>query len=57
MEDSIRANDGAGDPDAFSAAFSDLASYIEDGLRDQFKELQSRNDNAALVSRGAHVSG
>jgi len=55
MADSIRANDGAGDPDAFSAAFSDLASDIESGLRDQFEELQSRNDNAALVSRGAHV--
>lgn len=52
MTDAIRANDGTGDPEAFSAAFTDLASDIESNLRAQFDELTAQNDQAALAARG-----
>ena len=52
MTDAIRANDGAGDPESFSAAFTDLAADIESNLRAQFDELTAQNDQTALAARG-----
>ena len=48
MADATRNNDA----EAFSAAFGDLASNIEQGLAGQVRELQASQDAAALAARG-----
>jgi HK97 family phage major capsid protein len=55
MTDAVKANDGAGDPEAFSAAFEDLANDIQSNLQDQFKELTAQNDKSALAARGVRI--
>ena len=55
MTDAIRANEGAGDPDAFSEAFNELALDIQSGLHDQIAELTAQNDQTALAARGVRV--
>jgi hypothetical protein len=52
MTDAIRSNDGAGDPEAFTAAVSDLSSDVESNLRAQFDELIAQNDQTAMAARG-----
>ena len=55
MTDALRANDGVGDPEAFSAAFADLAADIEGNLVAQYNEAIAQNDRAVLASRGEHA--
>lgn len=55
MTDAVRANDGAGDPDAFSAAYADLAADIESNLSAKYDDAVAKNDQSVLASRGEHV--
>lgn len=48
MADATRNND----TEAFTAAFGDLASNIEQGLSDQIREMQASQDAVALAARG-----
>lgn len=51
MTEAVQSND----TDAFQQAFGDLADAIQEGIRGEFQEFQTQQDNAVLSARGCRV--